>query len=281
MKLYYCNIDNFGDALNKYIFEKVFDCKIEFCDTVNADAIGIGSILERALFQIKDLPFIFNLLTPPCSLKVFSSGFGFEDNHYKKKPRFFKTMIFKRRMEFISLRGELTKKSCENILKKELNNVVLGDLGLLASELLDKKDFKKKYDIGFCPHYADYNHPIFKELLDKNPNSILLNTKSDPIEFLEKLNSCQTIVSTGLHPLIAADSLGIPNIWARISETSTSRYKYADYYSIYGLNPQPYDLLNNSIDADFVIKNYKVDSSKVDKIKETLLKTHREYFKNL
>ncbi len=276
MRLYYCNINNFGDALNKYIFEQCFDQKVEFSSSVSCDFIGIGSVLECALLQTKDLS---KLAFLPFSkpLTVLSSGFGWEDEHYESKIRFFHKMIFKRKMNFFSLRGELTKKSVEKIIKKKLENVVLGDLGLLAGELVEK-EAKKEFGLGICPHYADKENIVFQNLLKQNPNNVLLDTTENPVDFLKKLNKCEAIVSTGLHPLIAADSLGIPNLWARISEKTTTRHKFQDYYSIYGIDPQPFNLLENPIDLEFVVKNYKIDAKKVDLIKKNLIQKHREFF---
>ena len=89
-------------------------------------------------------------------------------------------------MEFVSVRGKLTQKNIERIIGAKLDNIMLGDLGLLASKLINDNR-TKKYDIGICPHYSDMNDPIFKSISDKFPNSIILDTKIDPIEFLYKM----------------------------------------------------------------------------------------------
>lgn len=51
---------------------------------------------------------------------------------------------------------------------------------------------------------------------------------------MRDLAKCKRIVSSALHPLIAADSLGIPNMWVRLHEQTTSKYKFEDYYSAIG-----------------------------------------------
>lgn len=117
LKLYYCDCDNFGDALNKYIFEYCFGVKTAYADSWEAEAIGIGSILDRTLLQIRDIfPFIldktFNLKKP---LYILSSGFGINLEYYTKKIRFLKSTILKRKIEVVSLRGELTKAQIERL----------------------------------------------------------------------------------------------------------------------------------------------------------------------
>lgn len=282
LKLYFCNINNFGDLLNIYIFKKCFEIDVEWSSSQKCDAIGIGSILENELLQTKQLlPWLLDLFNPfKKPVYVLSSGFGHEDERYKKKFRFFYSMIFKRRMKFISLRGKLTRTSVEKITKKDCDNVILGDLGLLASYLLvDRKD--PIYDLGICPHYADKNDPIFQEIQKKYPNSIILDTQSNPVEYIEKLSQCRCIISTGLHPLICADSLGIPNLWCRISEKTTTIHKYKDYYSIYGIEPVPYYIKNEAFSPEMVIENYKVKLAEVEKIKSELLSHHKKFFEEL
>ena len=280
IKLYFCNIPNFGDALNKYIFKECFDTDIEYSDSWECDAFGIGSILELLLWQTKDAKYIFK---NPCKINknpvyIFSSGFGWDDKHYFDRIRFFFNMNFKRRPEIVSLRGELTRKSAENILKKDLSDVALGDLGLLASYLC-KEQSEKKYELGICPHFAYMDNPIFAQIAQEIPNSIILDTKTNPVEYVNKLNQCKTVISSGLHPLICADSLGIPNLWVRISEKTTTRHKYADYYSVFGIDPKPCNLYENKISTDYIIENYKIKPEQVKDIQQNLIKVHKEFFK--
>ena len=75
MKMFYCDMNNFGDALNKYIFEKIFGVGIEYCSTWNCESVGIGSILDKFLIQTNDI-FRIKLQNIFKPVKVFSSGFG-------------------------------------------------------------------------------------------------------------------------------------------------------------------------------------------------------------
>lgn len=275
LKLYWWRSKNFGDNLNAYIFSKCFNIKVKYSNIWFAHAIGIGSVLDKCLLQVRSLfPFVLSKLFPfyPPIL-VFSSGTASAFSSYKKKPRFLKSLILKRKLKIIALRGEKSKEELEKLLNKKLDNVVLGDFGLLANKLLDEP-VEKVYDIGICPHYGQKGHPIFNKLLKEFPNSIFLDTEEDLITFLKKLAQCKTIISSGMHPLIAADSLNIPNQWVTLYglEHDITRFKLPDYYSALGLYEQkPIDLRNEKITPELIIQNYKVKKEKVLEIQNNLL----------
>lgn len=110
-----------------------------------------------------------------------------------------------------ALRGNLTKERIEKLTGRK-QSCAIGDGGLLSNLLIKSSNVKKIYDLGVVPHYADVKNPIWNKLLSVNSNSILLDTTLPPKEFLRHLCSCKTIVSTAMHPLIASDALGIPNL---------------------------------------------------------------------
>ena len=106
------------------------------------------------------------------------------------------------------------------------------------------------------------------------PNSIFLDTEEDLMTFLKKLAQCKAIVSTGMHPLIAADSFNIPNQWATLYgfENDVTSYKIPDYYSALGLYEQkPIDLRKTKITPELIIQNYKVKKEKVLEVQQNLL----------
>ncbi len=272
MKLYYCNkINNFGDLLNECIFEKCFNIKIDYAELYCADAIGIGSVLENTFWTLKDYKNILKYLSNKSPLFVLSSGFGWDLNHYKSKFRYLYNTLLKRNLSIVGLRGKYTENICKMDLGLDTSKIVLGDFGLLSSYLISNTKEEKIYDIGICPHYADKSNPIFHNITSKYPNSLVLDTLQPPLDFLKNLNMCKTILSTGLHPLIAADSLGIPNIWARISEKTTSKFKFKDYYSVFDEDIEPYYVINNNISPEFIIKNYKIKQKRVESVKQKLL----------
>ena len=279
IKVYFCDFDSFRDALNRYIFEKCFGVTVVHEDIWHADYVGIGSIADHVLLQLKDFyKSLWHLIRSKKRITFLSCGFGRPNDYYCSRIRFFKRMIFKRKVNILSLRGELSKEQIVSIDPSiDLSSMMLGDLGLLASYLIEEMP-EKKYDLGICPHYADKDDIVFKKIQDENPNSIILNTMDDPIEFLKKINQCKCVISTGLHPLIVADSLGIPNAWCRISEKTTTRHKYYDYYSIFSLKPEPINLYEEKIDIRKVSENYQINFAEVQMIKNALYNHHKIFF---
>ena len=57
--------------------------------------------------------------------------------------------------------------------------------------------------------------------------------------------SCEAIISSALHGLIAADSFFFPNRWIKLSDNLMGGdFKFNDYYSVYDIDIQPLDLRN-------------------------------------
>lgn len=183
----------------------------------------------------------------------------------------------------VSLRGYLTKNQLDLIISSsgergKLKPPVLGDLGLLSYKLVEDIPYEPVYKIGICPHYGEKHYPVFNKILKENAPSIMLDTLDNPIEFLTKMKQCKTVISSGLHPLIAADSLGIPNLWVRVSE-GLPVHKYKDYYSVFDIDPKPYYLFDNSsLTSEIIIKAYKLNNTVVEKKKEELFLTHQKFF---
>ena len=281
INIYYCNCDNFGDKINNVIFKKCFNLNTQYSKIQNSQLLGIGSIIHNCLMRNCDLiPYFFRNLFTKNDLYILGSGFGFDGDFYNKKRKYIKPLRFKKNIKVIGVRGVKTKAILESILKKPLNDIILGDLGLLSDKILDNIPLKK-YSLGIVPHYADFDDPIFEKIKKENPNSVIISTKGDSIEVLKKIAECNTILSTGLHPLIAADSLNIPNIYARISETTTSRFKYKDYYSIFNLDIEPFDLRNNMINEKIIKERYKLDPKNVQQIKKDLFEKYTIFFENI
>ena len=275
LPVYYCNIDNFGDKLNEEIFKLFFNKNIKFENIDKAIIVGIGSLLDSILYDKNDTQYINK------PIYIFSSGFGFEEGGFFHNPNIILPEKFKIEVVPIALRGKLTKMRVEKIMNKKLN-CILGDAGLLSNLLIDKNNVAKKYSVGIVPHFADFNDDIWNDINSFIPNSIILDAKKTPKEFLRDLCECESVISSAMHPLIACDALGIPNLWVRISEETTSRYKFADYYSIYNLeNIKPFDLKSDfsKINKNFIKSNYRIDNNIVKSTQKELISSIKN-FKN-
>lgn len=258
IKVYYFNKQaNFGDLLNTYIPNKLFNCNITYSDTLNCDACFIGSILTPFL----QLNTFYKDLKP---LKIWGSGLIHPVNSHKK---------FIRKTEIYALRGKLTKKLLETYNKTTYKNIVFGDPGLLCSKIILDENIQKEYNWGIIPHYADKNNLNLKKL--QLSNSIILDISESPEILIPKVLKCKKIISSAMHGLILADSYCIPNIRMVLSDNIVGGdLKYKDYYSVFDIeNHNKIDLRNtNKIykDIDF---NYSITKQKIEKIQNDLIRS--------
>ena len=264
---FWCNMNNFGDALNPIIFKRLANIDIKIAPLDTAAIIGIGSLLDMCLMDSHDK----GVIKKP--IIVFSTGIGFEEGGFFHNPDILLPERLKRNVKVFAVRGQLTKIRIEKMVGHKIDAVV-GDGGLLVHKLIDKTKITPKYDLGIVPHFADKDNPVFKKITQKIPNSVILDPMVDVDSFLRNLCECRAVISTAMHPLIACDALRIPNMWVRISEKTTSRYKFHDYYSAFGLDKEPFDLLKNDFDSDTlvsVVKNYDVSDTVVAKVQNDLM----------
>jgi hypothetical protein len=292
--LYYCKCLNFGDELNKYLFEKVFDMKFNYCtDVWLADYAAIGSVLGFGLSCKKPvdarskISYLYKLLRSKIyfsKLTVLGSGFQNWSNEYEIK--------FLRKIDFKIVRGKLTENYLRehNLLK---NNVLLGDLGLLCpymhNNMANKP--KKKYKLGIIPHLYDLNSPVIYDLYKKcGKNCILINVQDNVDIVINQIIECETVISSSLHGLIVADSFYIPNIWFEntlkqitAENRELGRFKYRDYYSIYGINDiEPLNILNIiDINIETIPEMYKIKKNIVEEKQKELYAYCKTYFENI
>lgn len=269
INLYYCRGKNFGDRLNKYIFRYLLNEKVISSSFQYGKVIGIGSILQDFLFENSNEPEI-----KKCNeyIHCFSTGIHSEKDFEDLFE--IKSLTFRKPIRFWAVRGKLTF----DLLKKygislDDKNVVLGDAGLLVDSVFNVRE-DKIFDVGIVPHSHELKYGFFTDLIDVIPNSTILDVRISPKAFLKKLAQCKSIISTGLHPLIASDSLRIPNLWIRISENyaRTLIFKFRDYYSSYGLKVDPLNIKEIDKNIFFrILDEYKISDELVDKKKSELL----------
>lgn len=261
INLFHCKGKNFGDAVNPMLVERIFGIACQSVPKTEAELIAIGSILQR--FTAENLVSSVQKMFYPF-LHVWSSGF-IADEDYK---------YFKRNIDIYAVRGRLTKQKCEKILGKELD-IPLGDGGLLLSALLDRK-VPKKYELGIIPHVCDFKNPIFEKINDAIDNSVIIDLSWDPMKVLKKIAACNCVISTAMHGLIAADSLGIPNKWVEVSDQiEGAGFKFRDYYSAFGLDGMTARYLTpeesfTEHDLKAVYDDYKIKMSDVEEMKKKL-----------
>jgi hypothetical protein len=250
LKLYwwqyeYPNKTNFGDEMTPHIISRLFGYRCEWSSPSECDVAGAGSVIEILLREKGD--------NKPA---VWGAGFIKKGNATISSDDF----------DLKALRGKLTLERTEGIDKK---TVALGDPGLLADCLLRSMP-RKKYRLGIVPHYVDLGLPVVKELARQKGVKII-NPLNPPGEVIRDIAASECIVSSSLHGLIAADSVGTPNAHIKLSDGLTGGlYKFQDYYSVFS-RPSRHVLLSptdiSGKDITAIEENVKKRYKKPDELK--------------
>ena len=217
---YFFNYPNFGDSLNSIILERLFNIKVVFSDIASCDLTCIGSNLDDFYSVEKGI-----LSSSP----VFVWGAG-----YNQLPTETALPYQKRIFHAAAVRG---KESLRRISKTQQfypETPVLGDPGILAP-LCIKTSSKKKYSYCIIPHYVDFNLRQIKTLHNSLQNSIVVDVTKNCKDILNYISQSDFVISSSLHGLILADTLGVPCAWLSFSDKICGgEYKYDDFYSVFG-----------------------------------------------
>lgn len=258
--------NNLGDMLNYYLLEHYHKMYLR-AYIEDANLVAIGSVLDKLYSKSRGDYDISQ------EVRVLGSGFISDFKTYKSAKS--KTRHeFSRKLNILALRGNVSKKRCEEELGEKLD-IPLGDPGLLANRLIDSNSITKQYDVGIIPHYADKGVEHLKNINLHKYNFKIIDISGDTINTLKEIASCKVVLSSAMHGLIAADSFGIPNKWLKLSDNVFGGdYKFTDYYSVFNIsNPKPLDLANSKLtddEVDNIIKNYKISPTKVEEICDKL-----------
>lgn len=203
---------NFGDKLTPLLLRHYgIDC--EWAPVEHAKLIGVGSVLEKAPADFEGI--------------ICSTGFMHETSH-----RDFRDATV------LGVRGRLT---LERILCQNRDDVVLGDAGLLCDAFPTAS--RKSFKLGIIPHFADADVRVVGQLAALGDQVTVIDVCDETLEVIRRVSECEHILSSSLHGLILADSLGIPNQWIELhrsgSRVEGAGFKFRDYYSIFNLEPQP------------------------------------------
>ena len=262
IKTYYANLANMGDLLNELLIRNVFGQDLVRHKPSTSELSCIGSGMDCFMVKNKVYPQWYSLALQARSKFinypniVWCTGFLF---HEMNDTRFF------RKIEFRSVRGELTKTRVEKIIGKKLN-IPTGDGGILAP-LLFKKAIPKKYTVGIIPHMNEYDNPAFHKLKENYSNSVIIDLKQDAMSVIELIAQCETILSSSLHGLVVADSFKIPSKWIKVTDLMKGDgFKYHDYYSAYGITNTPTNITTKNVapTVNQIIDEYKIKSEQIE-----------------
>lgn len=251
--LHYAQNGNMGDMLNLNICKNLFNMEVRDSSTSVCESVFVGSIMDD--FLGKKSP-ILKRIYP---VKVWGTGFIADSTNDS----------FFRKMEVYAVRGAKTLNRLKKAPDIKIVSEVLGDPGILASELITKTE--KKYDLGIVPHYIDKT--ALPQISLPESSYKIIDVNNEPIECVKQISQCRAVLSSSLHGMIIADSFNIPNKRMIISEI-LGNYKYEDYYSAYGIEQYKPMINIEVIDQnviDKIVHEYEITARQVDKIKNNLL----------
>ena len=227
---------NWGDALSPVLAKHISSgAKIEYVNPIDGSNkfryYSIGSII------------------PPASSnsEIWGSGIIQEISHVSIKP-----------ISVHAVRGPLTRKILINsgIQCPE----IYGDPALLYPRFYKPK-IQKKYEIGIIPHYVDQQHQWVIEKSKVNGVKII-NILGNINTVVDEILSCDMIISSSLHGVIAADAYGIPSIWVEFSDKVLGNgFKFKDYFMSVGrtdLRPIRINMHTRLIDIKQSILPYRI-----------------------
>lgn len=210
---------NFGDDLNRWLWNRLLDCPLDADD--GTLLLGIGTVISR------------NLIPPSKRYIVFSSGVG-----YSPAPAGFGGPDGK----VLSVRGPLTAAA----LGLPSQKAVIDGAALLR--LLPEcapLPLSQRSGIAFMPHFASLSTGNWKAACEQAGFEFL-----DPFaaseETVQRIRRARIVIADAMHAAIVADALRVPWIPVVLSPQSNT-FKWLDWTLSLGLPYNPTRLQASSL----------------------------------
>jgi hypothetical protein len=203
---YFIRIPNVGDKVNPLVVRAVSGRSVSCCtDQSRPHLIAIGSRLDCA----------------NSKSQVWGAGVMHPDLGIGNAPA----------SQIYALRGRLSHSALSRG-GVAVGDVPLGDPGYLAPSFLGiSRSPRPKYKVGLVSHYVDRYRPIIRNLM-KQPEVADLSVHESPEIFLKRMAECEVVISSSLHGLIFAESMGIPNLWIKVGDDiAGGDFKFRDWFS--------------------------------------------------
>lgn len=200
---------NFGDEITAPLVERITGLPVKWSTLTTCDLVGAGSVLEMVADKSgTNRPVVW--------------GGGFISAPAKDAVPV--------DLEVRAVRG---KRSRARVAAPTEGTIALGDPGLLAPLLVDGT-VRKRYALGFIPHYRDAASPLVAQMRALGGDVRIIDVSWTPEEVAREIAACETVVSSSLHGLIFSDALGVPNahVWLG-GKLKGGMYKFTDYYSAF------------------------------------------------
>lgn len=268
VKVHWCNIENFGDALNPYMISKLSGLPVIYRNYNTPNYYREFKSLVKCILTLKS--YDFNRMIPYNKNEKVVLGIGSlldrsKENFHVWGSGYMNNFERAQGGKLCAVRGRF---SAEKLKSEGFDYCdVWGDAGLLLP-LLYNPVVEKKFQTGIIPHLKDYQYFCEKY---KNDDSILvIDLKTKDIEFVvDRILSCRTIFSTSLHGVIVGHAYKIPTLWIKHNDINTDGIKFYDYFDSVGI--ELYDGFEN---YEEMIS--KAESSFIEHKKLTLIKNSLE-----
>lgn len=190
-------VANFGDELGPDILRRLGH-KVVRAQPQAAEIAVCGSILEKLTVAPRG-----------CILAGVGSMHG--GAQQLPNPKHF---------DIRALRGEMTRRAWNEESKHNIGDVALGDPGILAPVLYDTAP-RQAHRLGVVPHYIDPRTFPYAD--------VVIDVTAPPHEVIYEISKCSRILSSSLHGLIVAESLGIPAMRLPYHKVIGGDFKWVDY----------------------------------------------------
>ena len=235
--------NNWGDDINIFFLSKISsDCLLPGHAYANPEVIYFRSLPGSPSVYL--IGSILHLIRYPNSI-VWGSGLVNESLLPTIQP-----------LHILAVRGPLTRK----VLTEHGYDcpAVYGDPALLLPYYYFPKNARKKYRIGFIPHYVDEDkEELVKFTNDYSVKIIHMSGYKGWKTVIDQILSCEYIVSSSLHGLIIAEAYHIPNLWGEFREPLVGdisrRFKFHDFFQSIGLDREkPYCITHETTLIDLL-----------------------------
>lgn len=149
--------------------------------------------------------------------------------------------------------------------------MALGDPGLLVPDHVPQPQ-NTSAKIGVIAHYTQRGNPVLR-CLDEDAAFKFVDIQQSVETFAHALSDCETVLSSAMHGLIAADAYGIPNRWVNFGALPDGgTFKFRDYYSAVGNGQDDPDLIESM--ADLRGAAHSAKSRTITSVQDALRKSH-------
>lgn len=201
---------NWGDDMNMVICNHWFHCNL----------ISYATSVFSWLFSRENYALVGSILQSANKRTiVWGSGLISDKEFPKENPK-----------QICAVRGPLSR---QVLLSHGIKcPEVYGDPILLLSKYYQPQ-VKKIYKLGIIPHIYDENIGLIDKYIENHSSVIKISMRkySNWKDVIDKIASCEQILSSSLHGIILADTYGVPNTWVEFSDKVFGHgFKFRDYF---------------------------------------------------